>query len=247
MTNLVIGLIACFGLVLGGGVAMILVHRRHLREWREQQRRWAVPPEVLRDARRRSVSLPLPGRWMAIRSSNTVHVKASLGVSAGAIAWSEALSRAREDRLFVSAPVDGWTLVIGEALPDPAQDVDALYRFLVGASRETGEVQFFSIDRVLGFHAWARLREGRVVRGYAWAGSTEWNEGRPTLDERVLGLRCRDYGDVADPWVPGQTSQELENSERVPLLARRWGISLAAATETLLQAEFVEPGGAGES
>lgn len=245
MNELVLGLMACFGLVLGGAVAMILVHRRHLRAWRSQQR-WVVAGRRLAEPGRQSLAIPLPGRWMAIHSSNTPLVQRALGVPEAPVPWSEALARAGEDRLFVSAPVSGWTLVVGDRLPDPAQDVDDLYRFLVAASREAGEVQYFSMDRVLGFHAWARLREGRVLRGYAWAGGTEWNEGRPTLDERLLKLRCRAYGDEAPPAVLGEPTPELENCERVPLLARRWGIDLAAGTEILLQAEAVQPDEGGD-
>lgn len=149
------------------------------------------------------------------------------------------MARSRERSLFLSSPVDGWTLVIGGALPDPEVDVDQLYRFLADLSRETGEVQFFTSDRVLGFHGWARLRDGRVLRGYLWAGETLWNEGRMTLDERLLGLRCRDYGVEPEPLAYGEIAAEHTNSERVPLLARQWGIDLATATEELLQQESV--------
>jgi hypothetical protein len=57
----------------------------------------------------------------------------------------------------------------------------------------------------------------------------------------MLGLRCREYGD--DPPAPryGETSAEQTNTERVPLLARRWGIDLATASELLLQLEGVAP------
>lgn len=245
MHGLVLGLMACFGLVLGGAVAMILVHRRHLRAWRSQQR-WAVAGHRLAGTGRGSWALPLPGRWLAIHSSNTPLIHRALGVTDSPSSWSDALVRAGEDRLFVSAPVLGWTLVVGGGLPDPAQDVDDLYRWLMAVSREAGEVQYFSMDRVLGFHAWARLRDGRVLRGYAWAGCTEWNEGRPTLDERLLKLHCRAYGDEAPPIALGEPTPELENCERVPLLARRWGIDVAVATEILLEAEAMRPDEGGE-
>ena len=238
MHGLVMGLLACFGLVVAGAVAMIMVHRRHLREWRQSQPwvasggRWGIP-------RRAPLALPLPGRWLAVRSGNAPQVREALGVDALTVPWSEALLRAGERRLFVSAAVSGWTFVVGGGLPDPMQDVDALYRFLSRASRALGEVQFFSMDRVLGHHAWARLRDGRVLRGYAWSGTTEWNEGRLTLEERLLDLRCHGYGDATAAGWTGGVTPEIENAERVPLLARRWGMDLAAATEILLHAEGV--------
>ncbi len=217
---------------------MIVMHRRLLRQLRRQSR-LVDPLSHATSARRRAIPFPLPQRWLAIRSSNTAHLRAALALRGSGSTWSEAMTRAREFSLFLSPPVDGWTLVIGGALPDPLSDVDALYRFLVDLSRETGEVQFFSADRVLGFHGWARLRDGRVLRGYVWTGETQWNEGRMTLDERLLGLRCQDYGCESEPFVYGEAAAEHTNAERVPLLARQWGIDLAAATEELLQQESV--------
>lgn len=239
MSNLILALMASFSVVLLGAVAMLALHRRQLRQWRRQNRLVDQLSQIT-SARRRASPFPLPARWLAIRSSNTAYLKSALSVRGAAVPWAEAMGRARERTLFVSAPVDGWTLVVGAAIPDPTVDVDALYRFLVELSRETGEVQFFSVDRVLGFHGWARLRDGRVLRGYAWAGETLWNEGRVTLDERLLGLRCHDYGVEPPPLEYGEMSQEVANAERVPLLARRWGIDLTAATEVLLQQEAVE-------
>lgn len=232
-------MLSSFGAVLLGAAVMIAVHRRQLRQWRRQNRLVDQLSQIT-SARRRAVPFPLPTRWMAIRSSNTPHLKAVLSLRGASPGWSEAMVRARERALFLSGPVDGWSFVIGGALPDPTVDVDATYRLLVEVSREVGEVQFFSMDRVLSFHGWARLRDGRVLRGYAWAGETLWNEGRMTLDERLLGLRCHDYGEDAPEVRYGEPNPAVANTERVPLLARRWGMDLAAATELLLQQEEVE-------
>ena len=149
------------------------------------------------------------------------------------------MARLRERRVFVSPPVDGWTLVIGAGLPDPAADVDVAYRFLTRLSRSIGEVHFYSADRVLNFHSWARLDSGRVTRAYAWAGETVWNEGRSTLEERLLGMRCRAYAEEPPPVRFGEVPSELHNTERVVLLARRWSVDPMAAIEILLQQEAV--------
>lgn len=241
MTGVIFALLASFGLVLGLAVMFVVLYRRHVRQLRRQNRGLDQLAHIT-SARRRLLAYPLPARWLAVRSSNTLHLREVLGL-AGAVppTWGEALVRSRERSLFVSHPVDGWTLVIGAALPDPAVDVDAAYRFLTRLSRDAGaEVQFFTADRVLNFHGWARLRDGAVVRAYVWAGETEWNEGRMTLDERLLGLRCREYGAEPEPLRYGETSPAQVNTERVPLLARRWGLDLATACEILLQHEGVE-------
>ena len=240
MTGLIIALLGSFTVVLAGAIVMVLVHRRNLREWRRQKRLAAALQRST--PARPQVPMALPGRWVAVRSMNTEHLREALAIRGPMFPWSEALSRVDENRLFLSAPVDGWTLIVGAAVPDPATDVDAVFRFLLELSREAGDVQYFSLDRVLGFHGWARLKDGRVLRGYAWAGETVWNQGRLTLDERLLGMRCRAYGEETPALGYGAVSPEMENTERVPLLAQRWGIDLAAATESLLRDEAVNEG-----
>lgn len=240
MARFLVALIGSFALVIGIAVLFVLLQRRQVRRLRRQNRSIDQLARVT-SARRRVLAFPIPARWIAIRGANTALVRDALGEVASAASWADALSRSGERSLFVSGPVDGWTLVIGGQLPDPVSDIDATYRFLADLSREVGDVQFYSSDRVLNFHAWARLRDGRVTRGYAWAGDTLWNEGRMTLDERLLGLRSRDYG--SDLPLPryGETSAEQTNTERVPLLARRWGIDFATASEVLLQQEGMTP------
>ena len=153
--------------------------------------------------------------------------------------WSEALMRCRDKMLFVSPPVEGWTLIVGGAIPDPSDDVDACYHFLTRLSRDIGEVQFFAADRVLNHHAWVRVRDGHVVRGYAWSGETLWNEGRITLDERFLGLQVHDYAEDIQPVRYDEAPAEQTNAERVVLLARRWGIDPIEASEIILQVEHL--------
>lgn len=177
INGLAIGLLVSFGMVIGIAVVFATLYRRHLRALRMTQR-WLDPLTPLVGSSRSILTLPMPHRWMAIRSSNTAFLREILhiGPEEGS-PWSEALVRFRERVIFISPPWRGWSLVVGAAIPDPAADIDQLYRFLSGLSREVGEVQFFSADRVLNHHAWAWLREGNVVRAYAWAGETLWSQG----------------------------------------------------------------------
>jgi hypothetical protein len=230
-------------LVLVVGLAFFVLYRFDRRRVRRQSRQ-LDPLVPLTTARRRPVPFPMPLRWLAVRSTNTALVREVLHVaSQPLLLWSDALAHCRSRNLFVSPPVDGWTLVIGAALPDPAQDVDAAYRLLTRASAALGELHFYSADRVLNFHTWARLDDGRVTRAYGWAGETLWNEGRMTLEEKLLGLRCRAYAEEPEPMRYGDIPPELHNTERVILLARRWSIDPVVASEILLQQETVESGG----
>lgn len=239
----IVGLLFCVVVVLGLVIAFFEVYRRHVRHARRATR--ALDPlSSVTTARRRPAPFQMPTRWLAVRSTNTTAVTEACGSKESAPAvWSESLSRARERTIFVSGPVDGWTLLIGAGLPDPSVDADRLYHFLRRVSGAVGEAHFFSSDRVLNFHAWARLDDGRVTRAYAWAGDTLWNEGRMTLEERELGLICRAYGETPEPVRYGEAPPEMHNTERVILLARRWSIDPLAATEVLLQHETVESGG----
>jgi hypothetical protein len=241
-----IGLLICFGIVLGLGFAFACVVRYHLRTVRRANRS-LDPLAPLTGARRRALALPSPNRWLVVRTTNTAFLREQLGLAdAETISWSAALSRCSERALFVSPPIDGWSLVVGGDLPDAAADVDVAFRFLMELSAMVGEVHFYSADRVLNAHTWVRIHEGRVVRAYAWAGETLWNEGRPTLDELLLGLRCREYGEQAETVRYGETPPEQHNAERVVLLARRWSIDPIVASEILIQQEAATPDDDGE-
>ena len=237
MHGLALGLLVSFGMVVGIAMVFATLYRRHLRLLRKSHR-WVDPLGPLVGGGRMAVPLPMPGRWMAVRTSNTPYLREILQLGpSGSAPWSEALARARERRVFVSPPWQGWTLVIGAALPDPDADIDRLYRFLAHISREMGEVQFFAADRVLNHHAWAWLRDGRVVRAYAWAGGALWNQGERTLDERLLGLVCHEYGETVDDQGPRGGAAEQQNTDRVALLARRWSLDPGEASAHFLELE----------
>jgi hypothetical protein len=237
MDPVVMGLLGSLGAVVGMLVFFVCIYRRHLRAMRRAGRGLdpLSPPTT---ARRAAVPFPMPPRWLAVKCSNTVAIRELLSLPGEAgPAWSYALARSWERRFFVSSPVDGWTLVIGASVPDPGQDVDEAFRFLTGFSAAIGEVQLFLCDRVSSFHGWARLKMGGVVRAYAWAGTTQWNQGAVTIEERLLGLRFRAYGEEAEPPAYGETSPEQQNADRVVLLARRWSVDPVAVSEILLQQE----------
>jgi len=174
--------------------------------------------------------LPLPHRrppaWLAIRSRDMVAVQSALGLrNARPCSWSEGLASAR--KLFIAPPVNGWTLVFGSGLPDPGEDVDVAFRFLRELSRRLGHVQYFQADSLLQHHAWALAEFGRIVRAYAWAGATVWNQGMKTRAETALGVKCFGYGEepVTDEWTVAEYL--VANVEKVPQIARRWSLDPA--------------------
>ncbi|HEX3626873.1 MAG TPA: hypothetical protein VH280_15800 [Verrucomicrobiae bacterium] len=131
-----------------------------------------------------------------------------------------------EHEFFISPRVNGWVIVTGLAIPTPDDDVDECFRFLVSLSRKLGHVQFFHAQRVLHYHAWARLDDGYVTRAYAWADGTVWNQGPKTMPEAELGLKCFDYGE------PCPRTIAARNVEKVARLAARWNFDPAAVDES---------------
>ena len=163
-----------------------------------------------------------PSRWLAIRSNNPAAAQSALGLlNAKPCSWAEGLSRLTEHTLIISPPIEGWLLVIGPGLPDPSEEIDECYRFILKLSRELGHVQFFSVNRAVNHHAWVRVEGERIVRAYAWAGETLWNQGKLSLAEQDLELECFGYAENPES-VRCQSHQA--NADKVTLLAARWSL-----------------------
>ena len=187
----------------------------------------AIPPEPMRElpafSPRRCQS------WLAIRSTNVGAVQFALNLhDPKPCSWTEGVMSDADQRLFVSPPISGWILVIGPALPDPADDVDKSFRFICDLSRKLGYVQFFHVNQVLDQHAWVRAEAGRIGRAYAWAGRTLWHQGPVTPAEMSLGMKCLEYGEAPEPALFSRAEAEPGNSEKVHLLAARWSVNPAA-------------------
>ena len=175
-----------------------------------------------------------PGCWLAVKSRNLLAVQSALGLhNAKPCSWVEGM--ACDEKLFVSPPVKGWILVVGAALPDPSEDVDACFRFVMHLSRKLGKVQFFSANRVLHYHSWIRAEGTRVVRAYAWAGKTLWQQGQMTSAEKDLEMKCFEYGDNPERATFGQPDVLALNEDKVPLLAARWSLDPARIEERVLE------------
>ena len=174
-----------------------------------------------------------PPMWLAIRSQNPLEVQAALALNDPTpCSWVECMDG--EHTLFITPPVNGWLFVVGAGLPTPADDVDACFHFLTALSRKLGHVQFFQADPVLLHHAWARVESGRVVRAYAWADGTLWNQGLKTAAEIELRLKCLTYGADFTPNFFGAPDLPAMNVEKVPLLAARWSLDPATVGGRIL-------------
>jgi hypothetical protein len=177
-----------------------------------------------------------PSAWLAVKSRNLQTVQSALGLhNAKPCSWLEGL--AADEKLFIAPSVKGWIIVFGSGLPEPNDDVDVCFCFLLEMSRKLGRIQFFNASRILHHHAWIQADHGRIVRAYAWAGRTLWNQGKRTVAEQQLGLKCFDYSDPKQPFPFNMQEPINANVEKVPLLAARWSLDPAAIDERFLEHE----------
>jgi hypothetical protein len=79
----------------------------------------------------------------------------------------------------------------------------------------------------LHHHAWARAQDGVVVRAYAWAGETIWNQGAKTPAEIELSMKCFAYGEDPNANTWAAVEWTAANVGKVPLLATRWSLDPA--------------------
>lgn len=218
----VLMLLAMHGLaltIIAGVFIWLFVAHRQMRSARQAIR----PPETYSF---QSAFGARPALWLAVRAQEPKAVQTALRLEQPApCSWTEGMKGERN--FFIGPPVNGWIIVTGSGLPNPSCDVDECYQFLTRLSCQFSQVQFFQADRVLHHHAWARLENGAVIRAYAWAGETVWNQGAKTAAETELSMKCFGYGENpnADSWALVEWT--AANVGKVPLLATRWSLDPA--------------------
>jgi hypothetical protein len=170
--------------------------------------------------------------WLAVRTRDPEAVVEELGLAgAEPCNWSSGIGTMYDDALgpdhvFVSPPVNGWTFVVGLALPHPVgrSFADKCTPILVRLGRRFVEVQYFFAYPPIDMFAWARFLDGRLVRAFAIGDSgILWNKGRPTKEERSLGLKLLDFRGVKGR--KGDAGGEIvfyPTEEHVMRLAARW-------------------------
>ena len=172
-------------------IALYIVFRIIRARWRNDRLNPATEPD-----------LPLPfGQrmgWIAVNTENTSNVARAIGISKKEQAnWRGGLETVYHpangaNKVFVSPPLNGWTFIIGTAIPFPAGEklADNCTPVLTDLGDQFRDVQYYFADEELGFFAWARLRNGKIGRAFAWGDEgIIWNRGRATKEERALGLR----------------------------------------------------------
>lgn len=177
--------------------------------------------------------LLVPARWMAIRAATVREVRNALELSnATPCSIEDGLAGNHQQALFLAPPVNGWVLMTGPGVPDPVTDIDEVYHLVRALSIKLGSAQFFSFNRALGHHGWAWARGGGIVRAFAWADRTLWNEGHPTPAEVAFRMRCPGYDDPP-PRTALARETILANVDKVPLLAAQWSVDPVSVHQQL--------------
>lgn len=166
-----------------------------------------------------------PFRWMAIRGADVNLIQSALRLrNPRPCSWEEGLHRALEHKLFITPPLNGWTLVMGSDLPDPAEDPDEVFHLVRELSSLLGEVHFFSMNRLFSHHSWVLAEGGSIRRGYCWAGQTVWNQGVPTRAELSLNMTTYDYGRGPERGLFSYADPLGATTDKVTALAARWSV-----------------------
>ncbi len=226
-------LLLLVALATAGSFAFVYALRRARRISRYIPAPIMLPPSSFVSDRPVTNFLSRPTSWLAVKGRNLRAVQAALRLRRiEPCSWVEGL--AGEKQFFIAPPVNGWILVFGTGLPDPSDDVDKCFHFILRLSRAAGQVQFFVANRALQHHAWVRAEDGRIKRAYAWAGKTLWKQGARTDAEKQLDLRCFDYAEPGSSGIFEAADSISTTVDRVPMLAARWSLDPASVDQAIL-------------
>lgn len=187
-----------------------------------------LPPQVPDDA----IAFGFKNTWWALPTTDTQSVVTAIHLQDAQPAnWLTGIKYAYDRSVFVTPPVRDWTSIVGFYLPPMGQNArDEVMQPLLELSKMFGTALVFSTHRIVGYHLWAKAVQGSLVRGYGWlgeSGTTFWDEGPMTPEERRLGFA---FLDERSPEAEDDSYWEREDLSRpnemnVMDIAREWSIS----------------------
>lgn len=165
-------------------------------------------------------------KWLAIRGDSPQLVAHALGAEAvQACNWKSAAKAIYGEggrRVFISPPIHGWVLIAGNALPtlDVAERADQATSLMKTLGRTFEDVQYFATHRVVGYHAWARVLRGEIVRCFAYLGERGeilYESGVPDVVEQALRKTNR------EEWKD-ESAEFSPSEDDVMAMAGAWSI-----------------------
>lgn len=180
--------------------------------------------------------------WVAVKTDNSQAVAEAIGLmDTKPCNWQSGI-RAMYDydgnAVFITPTIKGWVLAAGAHLPtyDGPNSPDRIGPFLAKLSAVFPEVQHFGTHRVVGYQAWTRVSDGKLVRSYVYLG--ERGEvlrevGEP--DSTEVKLRHQKSENNAAS-ITGSDSMFHPNEEDVMKMAAAWSIDPTTLEELGLPA-----------
>lgn len=172
--------------------------------------------------------------WLAIRTRDSERVIERLGLTdLIETNWDNGIGTIYDEheaasRVYVTPPVNGWTFVIGLALPQPLgrSFVDKTTPLLLELGSYFIEVQYYLACPDYDCFAWARVVDGKLVRAYAINDEgVVWNKGKQSKEERTLGNKLFEVRGVKRS--PNDAKGELvlyPTEQHILQLAGKWGL-----------------------
>lgn len=166
--------------------------------------------------------------WFAIRSDDTKAVASALQLeNVRPAAWNYGIWHSIETddyAIFVTPPIDGWTLAVG--IPVLYEADDHATERMVALSQQFGEAQLFASMRVSSVYVWARARNGKLVRRFYDADGQHQETGQPTDEERAMGLN---FFNLSSPEAKDSKYWERKDlvyldEQHVLQMASRWSV-----------------------
>lgn len=179
------------------------------------------------------VSFGFKMAWIAVRCDQHEEVANFLLLQGyHPLSWEKGIEAAYASlttkEVFVTPPINGWTLVVGWYLEniEDAQPKHRVYRLLEAISSKFGEAQLFATHRGVDTHVWMLAKDGNVLRVFACSEDQTFDFGPLTEVEQTLDL----FEQPKDQWFASE--------DDVMLVAAAWSIDPSSLTEDAGKAEL---------
>jgi hypothetical protein len=170
------------------------------------------------------------GTWLAVKGSDAHEIATAAGVrNLQPCNWTYGIEKAYYDGVFITPPIDGWTLLVSQANFPDADSQEGLHevkRLLNDLSSQFGEAQYFGTHRGVGYAAWLRSVNGTITRAYSIAdGETFIVEGKPTPIEQSYHLIDTLSEEAKEPGYSEREDITYPCEEEVMTIAGAWSVN----------------------
>jgi hypothetical protein len=173
----------------------------------------------------RPISFGYKNHWLAISKAEPRDVAEALDLQqVGPSTWREGVDRSHAVEssdwqvVFVSPPLQGWTLVVGGSSAIPQAGNNNWFPFLCDLSARFGIVQYFGNHRVVGYVAWAKAVNGALIRAFGYSGEsgeTLIEYGDITREEEELGIDLLNEKSATDEEAEAHRSRVDDNQAKI--------------------------------